>query len=293
MSTPTAPSPLHALTERIEGLDALDEPGRKIGKQVRGALDPGTVKDLLSGTWLGHAIHPLLTDVVIGSFLSATILDLVGGRDGEDGARKLIGVGLLAYGPTAATGVSDWADSEPASDAIRRVGLVHAWTNGTAFTLYAASLKARRKGRRGLGVLLGLGGAAALGAGGYLGAHMTYQQGVGVDQTTFDTGPEDWTAVAGAGEVAEGAPAAGVAGETPVVLVRSAGRLRAPHDRCSHRGDSLAAGEVDGDAIVCTCHGSRFSLDDGTVLRGPATADQPVFDVREQGATIEVRLRED
>jgi nitrite reductase/ring-hydroxylating ferredoxin subunit/uncharacterized membrane protein len=291
MSTPTAPSPLHAVTQQVEGLEVLDEPGKAVGKTVRGALGPGPLKDALSGTWLGHALHPLLTDVVIGAWTSATILDLVGGRRAAPGAEKLVAIGLAAYGPTAATGVTDWSDSEPADPAIRRVGLVHAATNATAFGLYALSLRARRQGRRAAGTLLGLAGAGAMSAGGYLGAHMSYVQGVGVDQTRFDQGPEEWTPALDGSELAEGAPRSVVVEDTPVLLVREAGAVRAIHDRCSHRGCSLAQGEIAGGTVTCACHGSIFSLDDGTVQRGPATADQPSFDVREEAGRIEVRLR--
>jgi nitrite reductase/ring-hydroxylating ferredoxin subunit/uncharacterized membrane protein len=290
MSTPTAPSPLHALAEQVEELDALDEPGQAIGKQVRGALGPGVVKDLLSGTWLGHPVHPVLTDVVIGSFTSASILDLVGGERSADGAQRLVGIGLAAYGPTALTGANDWADSEPADDSVRRTGLVHAATNATAFALYALSYRARRRGRRTAGTLLGLAGAGTLTVGGYLGGHLTYTQGVGVDQTRFDQGPDEWTTVEGAGELAEGKPTTVVVEETPVMLVRVDGRLRAVHDRCAHRGCSLAGtGTIDGDVIECGCHGSRYELADGTLQRGPATTPQPAFEVRERDGRIEIR----
>jgi nitrite reductase/ring-hydroxylating ferredoxin subunit/uncharacterized membrane protein len=293
MSTPTAPSPLHAVTEKLESLAALDPPAKTVGKRVRSVLAPGTLKDVVSGTWLGHALHPLLTDVVIGSFVSASILDLVGGKDSETAARRLVGVGLAAYGPTALTGVNDWADSEPSSDAVRRVGLVHAAANGTAATLYALSWRARRDGRRGTGALFGLAGAGALAAGGYLGAHMSYVRGVGVNQTAFDPGPSEWKPALDSSQLREGDVRTAVVGDTPVVLVRTDGRVRALHDRCSHRGCSLGEGGtvVDG-TIRCGCHGSRFSLDDGTVQSGPATADQPAFETRELSTVVEVRLSE-
>jgi nitrite reductase/ring-hydroxylating ferredoxin subunit/uncharacterized membrane protein len=292
MSTPTAPSPLYAVTRGIESLEALDGPGKTVGKRVRSVFGPGVLKDVLSGTWLGHAVHPLLTDVVIGSFTSATILDVAGGRDTDKAARRLIGVGLAATAPTAMTGVHDWADTEPASDAVRRTGLVHAAANVTAATLYGLSWHARRRGARGRGVLFSLAGAGALAAGGYLGAHITYQQGVGVDTTTFDPGPADWTPAFDGSQLPEGEPRGAIAGDTPIVLVRKHGRVRALHDRCSHRACSLAGtGTVGSGWIECGCHGSRFSLDDGTVVRGPATAAQPAFEVREEGDRISVRLR--
>jgi nitrite reductase/ring-hydroxylating ferredoxin subunit/uncharacterized membrane protein len=291
MSTPTAPSPLHAVTEALESLDALDPPAKAIGKQVRGAIGPGVLKDLVSGTVLGHPVHPLLTDVVIGSFASATILDVIGGKESATAARKLVGVGLAAYGPTALTGANDWADSEPAEPGVRRVGLVHAASNGAAATLYALSWRARKRGRRGRGVLFGLAGAGALTVGGYLGAHMSYELGVGVNQTAFDPGTgEDWTPALDGSQLREGDKRTAVIGDTPVVLVRDGGSVKALHDRCSHRGCSLAeTGTVADGIIECGCHGSRFNLDDGTVVRGPATAGQPAFEVREQGDRIEVR----
>jgi nitrite reductase/ring-hydroxylating ferredoxin subunit len=292
MSTPTAKSPLAAVTEQIEQLEGLDAPAKAIGKTVRDTVKPGTLKDLLSGTWLGHAVHPILTDVVVGSWTSATILDLVGGAGSEDGARKLVGVGIAAYGPTALTGMTDWADGEPADDDVRRTGLVHAATNATALAAYSLSYRARRRGRRGAGTLWGLAGAGVLAFGGYLGGHLAFAQGQGVDQTRFDTGPEDWTPAMDGSRLKDGEPASVVVDETPVMLVRTGGRVRALHDRCSHRGCSLAgAGKVDGDVFECGCHGSRFSLDDGRVQRGPATTRQPAYEVRESGDRIEIRLQ--
>jgi nitrite reductase/ring-hydroxylating ferredoxin subunit/uncharacterized membrane protein len=285
-------TPLQPLIDAAEGAAVLDAPGKALGKQVR-SLVKQPLKDALSGTWLGHALHPLLTDVVVGTFLSATVLDLVGGdEDGRAGAR-LIGVGMAAYAPTALSGVNDWADTEPVSDAIRRTGLVHAASNATALGFYALSLAARRNGARGRARAFSLVGGTALMAAGLYGGHMSFTQGVGPDQTVFDPGPTEWTAVADAGEVVSGAPKRVVADETPVLLLRDGAAFYALHDRCSHRGCSLSDGSVEGDAIVCGCHGSRFDRRDGSVLQGPATAPQPAFEVRVREERVEVRLRAD
>ena len=275
--------------EALEGAGALDGPAKAIGKRVRGTLSPGAVKDALSGTWLGHAVHPLLTDVVIGSFTSATLLDLVGGDESGRARERLIAIGIAAYGPTALTGVNDWADTEPADDGVRRVGLVHAATNAAALSLQVASLAARRRGASREGVLLGLAGTTVLAAGGYLGGHLSFAKGVGPDQTVFDPGPGDWTAAGDAGDLRDGEPLRLVVDDTPVMVLRRGERLHAIHDRCSHRGCPLSDGDVDGDVVECNCHGSRFSLTDGSVLRGPATAPQPAFDVRERDGRIELR----
>ena len=74
-----------------------------------------------------------------------------------------------------------------------------------------------------------------------------------------------------------------------MLLVRADGSLYALHDRCSHRGCSLADGELDGLEVVCACHGSRFDLRDGSVKQGPATAPQPAFETRERDGKIEIR----
>ncbi len=281
----------HAVVERIERADVLDGPAKQVGRSVRSKLEPGPLKNAVSGTWLGHALHPLMTDVVIGTWLSSLLLDLAGGRAARGGADRLLAVGLLVYPPTAFTGASDWADTEVGDEGVRRIGFVHAGLNATAFTLQGVSLAARLRGRRGRGVALSLAANTILGAGGWLGGHMSYAQGVGVDQTVFDTGPGDWTAALPAAELVDGSPVAVVVGETPVLLVRARGAVRALHDRCSHRGCSLAGGTIDGEIVECPCHGSRFRLDDGAVERGPATAPQPAFEVREHGGQVEVRLR--
>ncbi len=282
--------PFETAVKSVEGASALDAPAKLIAERVRGVLSPGAVKDAISGTWLGHALHPLLTDVVIGSFTSATMLDLFGGKKSAQASERLIAIGIAAYGPTALTGASDWADSEYGDDAVRRVGLAHAGSNAVALALYAASLRARRRGSRAKGIALGGAGAGVLGFAAFLGGHLTLAKGVGVDQTSFDPGPEEWRAAADASQLGERTPLSVVVDETPVCLLRDGGVLHAVHDRCSHRGCSLSEGALDGHEIECPCHGSRFDVRDGSIIRGPATQPQPAYEVREREGRIEIRL---
>jgi len=279
----------HALAEAIGSLDILDRPAATIGRQVRRLLPAGPLKDALSGVWMGHALHPLLTDVPIGTWTSATLLDIAGGRDSERAAELLIAIGIAAAAPTAVTGWSDWADSEPGSDEVRRIGIVHAVSNITALALYAGSLAARRRGRRAAGVALGLAGAGALGAGGWLGGDLAYARGVGVNETAFQRAPGDWTPVLDASMLVENRPTAARLADIELLLVRRNGAIHALADRCAHRGGALHEGELVGDCIECPLHGTRIRLQDGSLQRGPSTYPQPVFEAREHGGRVEVR----
>ncbi len=282
---------LHALAERVGRLEGLDGPAEAVARKVRGALDPGPVKDVISGTWLGHALHPLLTDIPIGTWTSATMLDLLGGRRSRDAAERLIGIGVLAAVPTAITGTNDWADTTPADDSVRRIGAVHAVANTAALLLYGGSLAARRRGRRRRGVALGLAGSGALVVGGHLGGHLSYDKGVGVQQTAFREMPTDWTPTVREGEVHEDRPTRASAGDVDVVLARHEGRIYALADRCTHRSGSLADGTVADGCVTCPLHASVFRLADGSVVRGPAGAPEPAFDVRVEDGTVHVRVR--
>jgi nitrite reductase/ring-hydroxylating ferredoxin subunit/uncharacterized membrane protein len=281
----------HEISKAVAGMAALDAPGKTIASKVTELLPAGPVKDLISGVPIGHALHPLLTDLPIGTWTSATILDLVGGESARPASEALIGVGILAAVPTAVSGFSDWADSEYGHDDIRRLGVAHAAANIGALALYGASLLARRRGAQGTGVMLGLAGAAALTAGGWLGGDLAYTHGIGVDQTAFDSPPSDWTPVLDASMLADDRPTAATAGDVAIMVVRRNGTLHALADHCTHRGGPLSEGKLVGDCVQCPFHQSRFNLEDGSVEQGPATYPQPVLDVREHDGRIEVRAR--
>ena len=133
----------------LESVEAVDAAALKLAGAVSNAIPVGATRDALSGTWIGHALHPALTDVVIGSFLSATLLDLLGGDDTGRASERLIEIGLATSAPTVASGLSDWALSVYGDRRSRPVGLAHASANLTAAALYAASLAARRRGAPG------------------------------------------------------------------------------------------------------------------------------------------------
>lgn len=256
---------------------------RLAGKVIRG----GAFKDALSGTWLGHPLHPLLVAVPIGSWVGASVLDATPG-DNAVAARRLVGVGVLTALPTAMAGLSDWSDTTGAE---QRVGAVHGGLNVVALALYGGSWVRRRRAA-GTGAALALAGGAVMAAAGYLGGHLSYALGVGVDTNAFQTGPMEWQAVAPEAVVEDGRPHAVSAAGVNLLVLKQGGRIHVLANRCSHRGAPLSDGLVDEGCITCPWHASVFDLETGEVRRGPATQPQPVYEARVVGAQIEVRRSE-
>jgi nitrite reductase/ring-hydroxylating ferredoxin subunit len=270
------------LISRLEQASRLD-PVVSAGQRVARVLRPGQVRDALHGVWLGHPLHPVLVQAAVGAWLSASMMDLAGD---EAAARLLTAAGLAAAIPAAAAGSADWSEQHEQQ---MRVGVVHAAGNALAVTLYGASLAAR--GPR-LGRALRLSGLAAVSASGLLGGHISFRLAGGANHA------EDvphilapgWHYLMVAAELPEGKPVRQVVGEVPVVAVRSGGLVRVLADRCSHMSGPLSDSELSDGCLTCPWHGSVFRIADGSVARGPATAPQPSFAVREVGGAIQVCL---
>jgi len=277
------------VAERIEQLELLDAVSEPLQNVVRRAVpQESQLKDLLSGTWLGHPVHPPLTDVVIGAWTSALLLDLLGSKNGEEAADRLVATGILAAVPTASAGLSDWAELRGGS---RRVGTVHALGNTTALLLHTLSWFARRHGDRARGVALSTLGFGVASFSAWLGGHLSFARGVGVNQTAFEEAPSEWTPVIDVAKLEDRKPIPARANALAVVLVRSGEKLYALADRCSHRGCALHEGKLNpGETLTCPCHGSTFRLD-GSIVKGPATSPQPAFDVRTNEGKVEIRRR--
>jgi hypothetical protein len=182
MDSTTPTPPLVRATLGLEKASFLDGPARALEPHVRRLFGSGSRGALLRGDWLGHALHPVLTDATMGSWTSATVLDLIGGQASAAAAQRLVGVGLLVVGPTAWTGWAQWVET---GERDKRVGLVHAATNGAAAALYASSWLARRRGERGLGIRRALAGAAVASVGGHLGGHLAQARHVGTTHPAY------------------------------------------------------------------------------------------------------------
>lgn len=155
----------------LEHDERLDPVVDQLAPVARAVVGSDTRASVLRGDPLGHKLHPLLTDLPLGLWMSATALDLLGGPSARTAARRLVGLGLLATGPTIAAGLADW---ESSGDRTRRVGVVHAGLNGVAAALYGLSWLARRRGHHGLGVTAALTGGGVATVSGYLGGHMSF-----------------------------------------------------------------------------------------------------------------------
>jgi len=177
-------SPAVKLAKQVEEASALDPVVEAVRPVAAALIGSEGRRQLLHGDWMGHAVHPLMTDLPIGFWTSATVLDLVGDEESRPAARRLIGLGVLSALPTAITGWAEWAAIGRQQE--RRVGVVHAVANAVAIATYAASWKARRAGDHARGRNLALAGAAMASAGGFLGGHLVSARKVSTRHDAFD-----------------------------------------------------------------------------------------------------------
>jgi nitrite reductase/ring-hydroxylating ferredoxin subunit/uncharacterized membrane protein len=266
--------------EQDSRLDGAVSAGQRVARLIR----PGKVRDVLHGVWLGHPLHPVLIQVTTGAWLSASILDFTSADDRA--ARRLAAAGIGAAVPAALAGAADWSEQHEQQ---MRVGVIHAAGNIVAVGLYAASLA--RRGPR-AGRVLRLAGLAAVSASGLLGGHISFRLAGGANhaEEVPHLVEPGWQHLMLASDLPEGKPVRQMLGEVPVVAVRTGDAIYVLADRCSHMSGPLSDGELADGCLICPWHGSVFRITDGSVARGPATAPQPAFEVREAGGAIQVCL---
>jgi len=255
--------------------------------QSKGGLQ---VKNFLHGTWIGHPLHVILTDIPIGSWTAAIVfdaLDSMGARkEYKLAADAAVTLGLVGAAGAAVTGLTDWQDIDPPA---RRVGLVHGLLNIASAGLFAGSLLARRKGKRSRGRGLAALGYALSVAAAQLGGNLVYEQKIGVDHSEAERLPSEFEPVLSESGLGEEKLVRAEHKGTPILLVRRGPQIFALAETCSHLGGPLSEGKLDGDFIQCPWHGSRFSIRDGHVVDGPAVHAQPCLEARIQNGQVEVR----
>ena len=148
------------------------------------------IKDLLNGTWLGHPLHPATTDIPIGAFLVAIVLDLIGP---PGSAFWPVVVGLLAALASAFTGLADYSDTDGTAR-------TRATTHGTIMVVGSALILISLVSRiaavdhvaDGLAIGLLIVGTIVLTAGAYIGGDLVFVFGNMVSRHAFRGAGTKW-----------------------------------------------------------------------------------------------------
>jgi nitrite reductase/ring-hydroxylating ferredoxin subunit/uncharacterized membrane protein len=288
----------NAAIELIEQQQWLDPVSDRLQRAIGSAYGQtgGTgrkVKNFLHGVLLGHPLHSVLTDIPVGAWTAALVMDALADLTGRDefgtGADAAVAIGLAGAAGAAVTGLTDWQATDGRA---RKIGIVHGTMNTTAAVLYGASLVKRKQGSRTAGRGLSMLGFAIAFASAYLGGKLVYSEQVGVDHTVGQRFPKDFQPVLADSELSEGQMRRVTVDGARVLLTRRNGEVYAIAEVCSHMGGPLADGEYKDGAVTCPWHGSRFCTQTGRVLDGPATHDQPCLNVRVRNGQIEVSRSE-
>lgn len=277
----------------VTSQDWLDKLAQRLQHAVNGVFLGSSAgrraKDFLNGVWLAHPLHPAVTDVPVGAWTTALVLDGVEsatGRNLQRATSTAIGLGIGGAVISALSGIADWSDT---GDDQRRVGVVHATLNTIALTLYSASLWRRLSGRPSGAKALSNAGWLAVFVGAYLGGELAYRLGTQVDRNAWAPRPGEFVPTMNEADLPADKPTRVEAQGVPVMLVRREGTIYALNDTCSHEGCSLSEGRIVEGSIECPCHLSTYRLEDGAVVHGPSPYAQPHYLVQVRDGRIEVR----
>lgn len=278
---------------RQDKIDAWAKPTQEWLADIFQKEDGATTRfgDFLHGKWLSHPLHPIMVHVPIGCWTAAAILDLCSSSvSARIASAWAIGIGLLIAVPAILTGLADWS---PYRDtAIRRIGFVHMSANVLAVCFYLVSDIVRA----GVGIFwplfFGYLGFACLLVSGYLGGVMVYEKRVGVNhgfENSDASGEDEFETVARLDELEPNRPTKVRVGDTYAVLVRTADRVYALAEKCSHEGGPLSQGHIEDGCILCPLHYTRFRLETGEIVSGPGVFSQPVFEVYIRDGDVRVK----
>ncbi len=266
---------------------------QKVVGGIYAALGPPgqVVKNFLHGTWLGHALHPVLVGIPLGAWTAAIVADLVaytGILKPEIGDFCVL-IGVLASYGALVTGYTDFYEIDE-----RKIGAAHGLIMTTTILLYTASWLFRWLGGHpvhDLAVAIAAVGYLLVISGAYLGGDLVYRLGTMVNRNAFIEGPRDFVRVGRSDEFAEGKMKRVEAGRMSALILRHEGRLYGISNTCAHAGGPLDEGTLHGAIVTCPWHASQFDVTNGQVKRGPATFDQPTLSIREHDGIVEAELR--
>lgn len=276
---------LSRLSESAPWLDKQAGVLKQVAEPLFGPGAPSAIKDALYGTWLGHPVHPSMTDIPIGAWTATAALDVLGYERASDAVLK---IGVLGAVGSAVTGAAQWFDLQEMEEP-RRLGALHASLNTVALGLYTASWILRDRGRRDAGIATALAGYAVASTSAWIGGHLSFKLGIGVSRNAFEEPVANWTDVARRDDLDDGALVRVETDGGPVVLLRDGSTVYAASATCTHVGGPLDEGERHGTCVICPWHGSEFDLRDGTVIHGPATSPIHAYETRVEGGTVQIR----
>jgi nitrite reductase/ring-hydroxylating ferredoxin subunit len=276
--------PLGGLSNAIARLmDAIFRPLGRPGKLLQ---------DFLNGSWLGHSVHPVVTDVVVGGATAALLLQVLiwfGVSDLDVALIWLLGLTWLSALSAVVTGLTDFKDTATGDE--RNVVGLHGEINIVATVLFIAAFGAAVVGASGAAAWLLVAGYLVLTVGAFIGGHVVYKYGYMVNYNAFVRGKraKEFTAVLPVADLPEATPTRAALGATGLVLVRRGDVVYALKETCPHAGGPLAEGHLEGDTVICPWHGSALRLSDGAVRHGPATSRQVAYRAHINGEQVEVQ----
>jgi nitrite reductase/ring-hydroxylating ferredoxin subunit/uncharacterized membrane protein len=249
------------------------------------------IQNFLNGSWLGHPVHAVVTDVPIGALTVSIIADLIGQPIVADVSLLL---GVLAMIASAVTGAADYTEVDGTA---RNRATVHMVVMVLSLLLYAISLVIRSgsPADRLAPIVISVVAYLLLLLGGAIGGDLVYLIGTHVNRHAWRGAGAKWIKLdlGDLTDIPEGGPTKLKAGINELAVVREGDRILAVHAQCAHAGGPLAEGSLVGGAIECPWHGSRYRMADGHNVRGPAMYDQPAYDVRRaEGGGWEVRRQQ-
>ena len=260
----------------------------------RGLGSPGKLlQDFLNGSWLGHSLHPVLTDVVVGGATMVIFLDILRiffGVDAlEDATSWTLGLTVVAGVGTILTGLTDFKDTATGDE--RNVAGMHGLINIIAVIVFFISLLQRLGGAHDAAFWVSLAAYLIISVGAYIGGHVVFKYGYMVNRNAFARGKRarEFTPILAAAELPDATPTKASLGATALVVVRRGDVVYALKETCSHAGGPLSEGQLRGDTIVCPWHASAFRLSDGAVRHGPATTRQVTYRARINDGQVEVQ----
>lgn len=266
----------------------LDQPASKLHdlfKPLLGADGPAGVKDALYGTWLGHPLHPMMTDVSLSGWTMSMAFDLLGEENASDIALK---VGTVSAFGTALSGAAQWYDAQNHEEP-RRMGALHALLNTTALGFYIASVVLREQDKRNAGIATAWTGHALSLTSAWIGGHLSYVLGIGVSRNAFSEAATEWTDAIEESALVEGQlTRAEVDGEA-IMFLKQGEQIYATSAICTHLGGPLDEGERSGTCVKCPWHGSEFDVKTGNVNHGPATDSIDIYATRVSNGQVQIR----